>query len=344
MKSIPLNVLTLYADLLQKVQTAPASGSVYVQTIKGHPYAYMRRQVGETRVDTMLGRADAATTQARMRELQRENEARKERRKIVSTLRHLVPGPTHDLGKVLHAVADAGLFARGAILVGTAAYQCYAPVVGFALPSSALITQDADLATASLALSAHDDGDDRQGDDDRDGRAATKLSMETILRRADRTFVSLPGLDRRAPPSRYRSASGFLVDLLTPRLRRTDPDPVPLPALAAAATPLQQLDWLIAEPIDALALHEAGIRVRIPTPARYAIHKLILAQKRPAGDMAKRQKDLVQARSLIEALGSTAPFDLADALSDARQRGRDGWRKPIDRSLAEIGAMHLIDA
>ena len=80
----------------------------------------------------------------------------------------------------------------------------------------------------------------------------------------------------------------------------------------------------------AAALH------RVPQPARYAAHKLIIAQKRRT-DTAKRQKDLVQAKALIEALQASDSWALADAVSDARSRGRDGWQRPLDRSLKELG-------
>ncbi len=53
--------------------------------------------------------------------------------------------------------------------------------------------------------------------------------------------------------------------------------PVPMPALGgAAAIPLRFLDYLIHEPIRAVLLHGAGVPVLVPSPERYAIHKLIV--------------------------------------------------------------------
>ena len=73
----------------------------------------------------------------------------------------------------------------------------------------------------------------------------------------------------------------------------------------------------------------------VPQPARYAIHKLIVAQVRRASS-AKRQKDLIQARELIAALDTANPGAVKDALADARRRGAK-WKAAIDRSLREIG-------
>ncbi|WP_158266874.1 GSU2403 family nucleotidyltransferase fold protein [Alsobacter soli] len=86
-----------------------------------------------------------------------------------------------------------------------------------------------------------------------------------------------------------------------------------------------------------MALHGAGALVRVPQPARYAVHKLLIAQKR-AMDSAKAQKDLDQARALFECLASQDPDPLQDALDDARSRGAKGWAEPINSSLKAIGA------
>ena len=79
------------------------------------------------------------------------------------------------------------------------------------------------------------------------------------------------------------------------------------------------------------------MRVRVPDPARYAVHKLIVASERPAAT-AKRKKDLLQAQELIEAHRLQRNADrIEQALDDARKRGPK-WRKAINRSLEEIEA------
>lgn len=319
MKSIPLTVQTVYADLVQQVHSAPAlTGSVYRQTTKGQDYLYARRSVGTVRRDTFLGRADSPAAKNKAAAARTGARHVAERRKIVQSLRSLgISGPSPALGRVLDALADAGLF-KDAVLVGTAAYQCYPPIVGAQLPSAALTTQDADIATASLALAADEGGE----------------TLETILKRADKSFEPVLGLDPRRLPSKFRNERGFLVDLLTPQLRRSDTNPMPLKKLAAGAVPIQYLGWLIETPVQAVALHGAGVPVRVPSAERYAVHKLIVAQKRP--DTLKRQKDLMQAEALIAALQASDPWALIDALEDACRRGRDGWRRPIERSLKEL--------
>ena len=290
-------------------------------TVAGIRYLRLQRWVGSSRTVEHLGRADDPAVQARADAARSEMARREERRRLVAALRRLIPGPTAALGKVADAIAHAGLFRRGAVLVGTGAYQCYPPLLGVVLPAATVMTQDLDLATADLALDA-----DSQGD-----------NMLAILRRAEPSFAAVPGLDPKALPSRFRDARGFVVDLLTPQRRRSDRDPMPLKGLAAGATPLQHLDWLIAEPVPAVALHGAGVPVMLPQPSRFAVHKLIVAQRRGAHEIAKSRKDLAQAGAMIEQLRADTPYAWEDALGDARRRGREGWSRPIERSLAMLG-------
>jgi hypothetical protein len=111
---------------------------------------------------------------------------------------------------------------------------------------------------------------------------------------------------------------------------------MPLEKLKAGATPLQYLRWLIEEPTQAAVLFSAGIPVFVPQPARYAIHKLIVAQKRTK-DRIKREKDLAQASALITVLRESDPYVLEDARDAAFAEGKDGWETPVCRSLKEIG-------
>ncbi|WP_454915519.1 GSU2403 family nucleotidyltransferase fold protein [Xanthobacter sediminis] len=321
LKPIPLPLQTLYAELVQQLHAGvERPASLYTRNIGGVSYVYGKRSVGATRRDIFIGRADDPAVTERAALIEEESARAAERRQIVSALtRAHVPAPVRALSQVLDALGDAGLL-RQAVLVGTSAYQCYPAPLGHLLPAASLSTQDADLATASLAIAADGDGE----------------ALETILKRADPTFRAVPGLAPAAPPSHFRSATGFMMDLLTPQYRRTDANPMPLPHLAAGAVPLQHLDWLIEDPMPAAALSRSGIAVRIPQPARFAVHKLILAQKR-GGDTTKRRKDLAQADALIAALKAADPFALADAYEDAAARGIAGWKRPLERSLAELG-------
>jgi hypothetical protein len=81
----------------------------------------------------------------------------------------------------------------------------------------------------------------------------------------------------------------------------------------------------------------SGIALQVPQPAKFAVHKLILAQRRDPANRHKRSKDLDQARALIDALLAHDRFAIEDTLVDAQGKGRAGWAEPIAKSLDEIG-------
>jgi hypothetical protein len=327
MKRLPLNVVTLYADLAQSISfstTLPAS--VFKQTVAGKVYLYAVEKHGSARVKRYLGPASDPEVATRAQNIRRAAADARVRRTTVSMIKRSgVPAPTLAMGRVMEALANAGLFRKGAILVGTGAYQVYSAIVGASLSHAASTTQDADLAAASLAIAS-----DTQGED-----------LLDVLKRADPSFIAQMGLDARVPPKRFRSAAGFEVDAITRYRKRADEErPVIIPGLRCSAQPLRYLEFLIADPIPAVALYGSGVEVIVPQPARYAVHKLIVAQVRAQGS-AKRSKDLAQSRELIEALAVSAPHSIPDAIADARRRGAKR-RMHVDSSLREIGLSDLV--
>jgi hypothetical protein len=323
MRRIPLNLQTFYADLVQSATfSEELHGSISRRTVKGAIYLYVTEKHGAERRQVYLGPANDDATIEKADQLRRAAQDAKQRRSTVSLLKRSgLPGPTLETGRLLEAVANVRLFRNGMVLVGTAAYQTYAPVVGFMLAGAALTTQDADLAAASLAVQSDADG----------------ANLLDILKRADPSFIAAPMLNRKALPKRFRSSSGFDVDVITRyRTRADDENGVPVPGLGCSAQPLRYLEFLIEDPIDLVALYNSGVTIRVPQPARYAVHKLIVAQERQPGN-PKRRKDLMQAESLLAALKDTDPTALDDAFANARERGPK-WRTHIDASLGELSA------
>ena len=111
---------------------------------------------------------------------------------------------------------------------------------------------------------------------------AIKDSMPPILevlRQVDRTFREIPSQADGRVSTQFVSRDNFKVEFLTPNQWSDDQagKPVPMPA---AALPLRFPDYLIYEPIRAVLLHGSGVSVLIPSPERYAIHKLIVRSRR----------------------------------------------------------------
>ncbi len=119
-----------------------------------------------------------------------------------------------------------------------------------------------------------------------------------------------PGTVWRWSPTR----SDTLVEFLTPSFRPEE-DIRPLPALGVSAQSLHFLNYLIARPTPAALLYRSGILIQIPRPEAFAIHKLIVANRRRGGpDALKSEKDRRQAAFLIEALAEDRPDELAEGL------------------------------
>lgn len=314
MKPIPLNMTTLYADLLQSRSMLDVlPGSISTKTVGSKRYLYSVEKHGKTRLQRFLGPEEDELAQEMAKAARQAALVAKGLRSTVSALKQArIPAPSLILGRVLEVVAQAGLFERGVTLVGTAAYQTYAPILGYFLPSSALTTNDVDLSVVEFV----------EPDEQED--------LEEILKRADASFSPRMRNEDKLPVV-FRASNGFVVDILT-RFGRGRKTPVPVPSLKCAAEALSFQEYLAEETIEAVALYGYGVLVRVPPPERFAVHKLIVAQRRPQSQAAKKQKDLTQAKELIDILLESDEALLQDTLDAARDRGRT-WKMHINASL-----------
>jgi hypothetical protein len=320
---------TVYAELVDRCTSAafqtefPPSGSFVRVTVKERVYWYFQqgaRNAAGSQPRKYVG-PDTPEIRNRIAEHKRARDDYRERRHLIATLRRAgFQGPLDQTGPIVAALAAAGVFRLRACLIGTIAYQIYGPMLGVRLPHLSLGTGDVDIAqftTVSLAI-----GKDEQ----------TPPLLE-VLQKADASFRAIPHLKAGATAS-YVNDNGFRVDVLTEN-RGPDRDaPVRLPALGTHAVPLRFLDFLIHEEIPAVLLHDAGVLVNVPSPARYAVHKLIVAQRRKEGAV-KIDKDLMQAEALIAALAARRPHDLRAAWNEASGRGAK-WRELITTGLGMI--------
>ena len=326
MKQVDLIYRTAYAELVQRCLDAsfdadfPATGNFVSVPVKGRKYWYFEdsHTVPKRRY---VGPADDAEINRRVAEFKRGKDGFRGRRKLVSTLTREagLGAPERFTGDIIAALQRNGLFRLRAVLVGTVAFQAYSAHLGVRLPSASLQTGDADFAQFH-SISAE------IGD--------SLPPILDILRQVDDTFRPVPHMSDGQQSTQFINSQSYKVEFLTPNRGSADHDGEPsrMPALGgAAAQPLRFLDFLIYQPVHAVLLHSGGIPVLVPAPERYAVHKLIVANERQTGAMgfAKRDKDLRQARQLIEALIVTRQDrELADAFVEAWERG-PRWQEAI---------------
>ena len=324
---------TIYAELVQRTLDArfafdfPADGRFVRWTRGERAYWYFDRAgEGGGKVRRYVGPVDDEAISQRVAEHKGLKSDARARRKLVSMLvrEAYLPVPDPLAGDVVAALAEAGFFRLRGVLVGSVAYGCYPAHLGMRLPDASLRTGDADFAQFhSIAIAVEDSTED----------------VGEMLRGVDPTFSAIPDQSDGRRATRFRNAEGYQVEFLTPNRGSDDHAgrPAPMPSLRGAdATPLRFLDYLIHEPVRAVMLHRSGVPVTIPAPARYAVHKLIVAARRRTDGAAKSDKDLAQAGTLMRALIALRRTDeLADAWMEARERG-EAWREAINASVRRL--------
>ncbi|MWD29687.1 hypothetical protein E0K89_019590 [Aquicoccus sp. SCR17] len=313
-----------WADLLRMLKDAQVSelrGSPQLKTVGQRKYWYDRYRIGTDVVDRYIGEdSDALRDRlARLADLAQQRKANeKERSRLMRVLRaegYLMADA--QTGQVISAMERAGVFRLGGTLVGTQAFRLYEGELGIRIGfGRSAVTDDIDIASferLSVAL----------GDTVEDDLAEVFSQLK---------FDPLPSLEKNKVWRWRQTDRRTLVEFLTPSFEEAE-GIRDLPALGVSAQSLHHLNYLIAEPVHAPLLYRSGVLVQIPRPERFAIHKLIVADRRKADpDRLKARKDRAQAEMLIEVLSNERPEDLAEAYETALAQG-PAWRSRISASL-----------
>ena len=130
-----------------------------------------------------------------------------------------------------------------------------------------------------------------------------------------------------------KNRDGYVVDILVPNRGADKAAAEPLPALGTADQLLRYLDFLIYQPVEAVALHGGGVLVNVPEPSRFAVHKLIVSRVRP--EVPKRAKDLWQASCLLTVQLRQDKHGLMDAFAEALARGPK-WVQNVRKGLESL--------
>ena len=329
---------TAYAELYELVQVAeatrsPASltGKVSYKTIKGRRYAYWAfKEIDGRKREYYLGPegpAIAAIEAAQAKGAPALEVVSRQAAAAVAQGCSLTP-PKHF--RIAKRLADYQFFRAGGLLVGTHAFLALGNQLGIAWGSGTR-TLDLDFAHAgpggnvAVALPAdlHADADD------------ALRSLELGF------FPALGGSKGFASQYVSEQEPDLRIDFLT--AMRRNGEPVPAPDLGVALSPLKFFEYLLEAPSQGVLIdRNDACLVNLPDPARYGLHKLIVAAERGA-QHPKYRKDILQALALIEWHLARAPQALADAWEDLARRG-PGWRKRALESLAQAPAESRDDA
>lgn len=315
-----------YHDLRRKLLDDEASeirGSPTKVNVKGRSFWYDKYRVGNEMAQRYIG-PDTEDLRARLQmldALKADRAIRRiERTRLVRILRAEGYAATDQkTGSLLAAFSNAGVFRLGGTLVGTVAFRHYEGELGVNYSFDQMAQTD-DIDIASFERLSFAIGD------------TVEKPLADVF--AELKFRPVPSLNHRQTWRWKQSDSETLVEFLMPAHKNEGIRD--LPALGVSATALRHLDYLLEEPIIAVSLYRSGVLVQIPRPERYAIHKLIIAERRKAGpDASKARKDRAQADFLIRVLAEDRPDELRDAIEQALHRGPK-WKARVEASLKKL--------
>lgn len=336
MKTQPLENQTLYAELQEQLNALEAvrsigflDGSFVTKRVKGERYFYFQHYDAEgIKRQLYLGRKTAVLEELIARQQQDRQDFAPALASIERLCAQLRAGGAlttdHAAARVIRQLAESGVFRLGGILVGTHAYLALGNVLGVIWEHAALRTRDVDIAG------------DRSADNDLEIVLPRNVAdIPAALDSLKMGFFPIPQLDHRQPSTSFMIRGNQLrLDVLTDQRGRSS-EPVYIPRFKTAAQPLHFMAYLFTDTIPAVIINGGATLVRVPAPARYAVHKLIIAQERTAAGLAKRDKDYLQAFQILSLLQEVRPGDVPLAIEDAVDRG-PGWSRRVAAGLQEL--------
>ena len=292
---------TAYSDLLTSLFSSaiPDRGiSCFTRNVKGKDYWYQQHTVGSSKRSRYIGpdTDDIRQLVAKCRHRQDDDKQQHAGREqlvaicVASGLHAPPPAET----RVYEVLAQAGLFEAGAVISGTHAFLHIGNMLCVDWARDAGQTDDIAQAQTIIVASPPVDTDIR----------------ETLIG-ADKGVLAVAALEHGQPSTRFSLRNReLIVNLQTPMRGRPTGKPVLLKGLNAAAEPVRDLDYLIEDSQLVAVAAGTGLLIRVPDPARFALHKLVGSQRRPAADAADSRKDLAQAAAVLDVLNDLRPGDI----------------------------------
>ena len=290
--------------------TSNVPGGFAIKEIKGKTFWYHQvKQIDGSILQTYVGPDDEKTKSIISRH--RNADAEKTQDHLNALCKSCIALGGSDVktkhARVVKRLADTGLFATGAILVGTHAFLSYQNMLGVKW-ATGFMTQDLDFAhignNISLALPSN-----------------WKIDVKTALESLEMGF--LPNIN--GTTFRKADEPDFDLDFLTV-LTRGGEKPVMNEQLGICLQPLKFMEFSMEDTITSTLISKIGpIVVNLPNPSRYAVHKLIVSTLRPITQKTKALKDVAQSACIVKWYLDNDPDALATVIKDAHERG-PSWR------------------
>lgn len=229
--------------------------------------------------------------------------------------------------RAVRRLSDYGFFKAGGVLVGTHAFVAMGNMLGVRWVSGERTT-DVDFAHAGRNVSVALPAD-------------IKIDVHEALSSFEAGFIPLVQLSGSSGASyKLRGDDEFQIDFLT-SLTRAGDKPITVENLNIALQPLRFMEFSLESVEQAILLDRNGtaVVVNIPSPARYAIHKLLIVGERSLKMRVKTNKDVQQSAALIAWLLANRAQDLSVSWQDALARGK-GWKDRLKEGHQALAAAH----
>jgi hypothetical protein len=142
-------------------------------------------------------------------------------------------------------------------------------------------------------------------------------------------------VDFRGKPGHMRFMHPDLIlEFLVPERGRGSDEAFDIPELGVNAQRLRYLDLSLT---DTVTVNYRGIPLRLPHPVRFALHKLIVAERRSS---EKAENDRAQAIMVLQTVRET---DEAHLIGDVYSALPAKWRRTIDASLVASGLPDAVE-
>ena len=275
MRPLPITTQTSYAELLEQLlamdahrSIGHAPGSFVSKTIKGRSYYYFQYSTpgGTTRQAYVGPKSDALD--AVVERFDSEREALREDRERIDELAAILRAGGAAVtdaasARVLSALADAGVFKLGGVLVGTHAFLALGNLLGVRWDGASARTEDVDIGVARVLEVAV---------------PAVEADVPRAIESLEMGFLPVPGFSPKDASTSFKvRGRGLRVDLVTPGDRARTGRPVQVGRFHAAAAPVRYLELVLEETQPAAIVNGGGVLVTVPHPARFAILELLVA-------------------------------------------------------------------
>jgi len=332
-RKVPSAIHALYPDLVARLKAAPQTlapvGSTFRRRlIKKRYFWYVQEPThpdGHRPPEYYLGR-DTPETERRAEEAREAKEQSDLRRLSVRAL--LAAGftaPERFIGDLIAHLFETAMRNRGGILLGPHAFHAYGPVLGHRLDKLAVGSRDTSGDAQVVSIAA---------------RRGEIRDVPSAVWFVDKSFRKITTPADSLAAAIFENDHKFRIEIYGEKVLDAASGQVPVDEIVDRQYLLR---FLLQEPIEAALLHRSGELVRVPSPERYAIYKLMTFTTYKRSQKFQAERDIVRAASLIEALAQVDHGRGLKALWKKTCSESKIWREQLEagsrllpRSVSEI--------